>query len=78
MAYNFPPDLEQRIRHQMSDGGYDSEDDVLRDALKALATRNDDLAAIHAGVEDMEAGRSRRLTEVADEIRQKQGWTSDA
>ena len=78
MAYQFPPDVEQRIRKQLSEGNYDSEDDVLRDALEALAARNADLAAIQAGAEDMEAGRMRPLTEVADEIRQKHGWTSDA
>ena len=78
MAYEFPPDVEERIRKQMTDGNYKSEDDVLRDALEALAARNADLVAIQAGVDDMEAGRTRPLSDVADEIRQKHGWNSDA
>ncbi len=78
MSYQLPPDLEERIRKQMSDGNYDTEDDVLRDALEALDARNADLAAIHAGIDDMEAGRMRPIGDVADDIRQKQGWTSDA
>jgi len=78
MSYQLPPDLEERIRKQMSDGNYDTEDDVLRDALEALDARNADLAAIQAGIDDMEAGRMRPIGDVADDIRQKQGWTSDA
>ncbi len=45
MSYQLPPDLEERIRKQMSDGNYDTEDDVLRDALEALDARNADLSA---------------------------------
>ena len=77
MTNYFPPDVEQRIRQQMTEGHYESEDDLLRDALDALASRNADLAAIHAGVDDMEAGRMRPLTDVANDIRQKHGWTSE-
>ena len=36
MAYQFPPDLEQRVKEQMASGVYNSEDEVLRDALRAL------------------------------------------
>lgn len=78
MAYQIPPDLEEQIRLQMSNGNYDNEDDVLRDALRALDAQNADLAAVQAGVDDMEAGRTRPLTVVADEIRKKHGWTSDS
>ncbi len=78
MSYQFPPDVEQRIRDQIALGNYTNEDDVLRDALEALAFRNADLAAIRAGVEDMEAGRMRPIGEVAEDIRRKHGWTSDA
>jgi len=33
---NFPPDLERLVKHRMARGGYQSEDEVLRDALRAL------------------------------------------
>ncbi len=78
MSYQFPPDVEQRIRDQIALGNYANEDEVLRDALEALDARNADLAAIRAGVEDMEAGRMRPIAQVADEIRRKHGWTSES
>ena len=78
MSYQFPPDVEQRIQEQIALGNYANEDDVLRDALEALDARNADLAAIRAGVEDMEAGRMRPIDEVAQDIRRKHGWTADS
>ena len=36
MNYQFPPDIEERLKVRMSDGRYDSEDDVLREAMDAL------------------------------------------
>jgi Arc/MetJ-type ribon-helix-helix transcriptional regulator len=36
MNYQFPPDLEERLKARMSEGGYENEDDVLREAMDAL------------------------------------------
>ncbi len=36
MAHQFPPDVEERIKAKLATGQYDSEDDVIRDALEAL------------------------------------------
>ena len=36
MNYQFPPDIEERFRTRMNDGRYQSEDDVLREAMDAL------------------------------------------
>ena len=36
MNYQFPPDIEERLKARMSDGRYQSEDDVLREAMDAL------------------------------------------
>jgi len=36
MNYQFPSDIEDRLRVRMSDGRYQSEDDVLREAMDAL------------------------------------------
>ena len=36
MNYQFPPDIEHRVRARMNDGRYQSEDDLLRDAMDAL------------------------------------------
>ena len=36
MTYQFPPDVNQLLKQHMATGAYTSEDDVLRDALRAL------------------------------------------
>jgi Arc/MetJ-type ribon-helix-helix transcriptional regulator len=36
MHYPFPPDLQQRVQARLTDGTYQSEDDLLRDAMNAL------------------------------------------
>ena len=36
MNYQFPPDIEERLKARLSDGQYQSEDDVLREAMDAL------------------------------------------
>jgi len=73
MGNRFPPDIDRLIREQMVSGQYESEDDVLCDALQALAERSADLAAIQAGIDDMKAGRMKPLAEVDAEIRRRRG-----
>ena len=78
MAYQFPPNIERLVKEQMACGEYESEDELLADALRALATRNADLAAVNEAIRDMEAGDTGRpLTDVADEIREKHGWSTN-
>ena len=36
MNYQFPQDIEERLKARMADGRYQSEDDVLREAMNAL------------------------------------------
>jgi Arc/MetJ-type ribon-helix-helix transcriptional regulator len=36
MHYDFPPDLRLRVDVRLSDGGYTSEDELLREAMNAL------------------------------------------
>jgi len=36
MHYEFPPDLRQRVSARLADGSYQSEDELLRDAMNAL------------------------------------------
>lgn len=78
MAYQFPPDLKELVNQQLATGQYGSEDDVLRDALKALKWRSAETAAIAEGIEDMEAGRYRSLDEVDAELRRKHDFPQDA
>ena len=78
MAYQFPPNIERLVKERMASGDYESEDDLLADALRALATRNEELVAVNDAIRDMEAGDAGRpLTEVADEIREKHGWSTN-
>ena len=79
MAYQFPPDVEQLVRVHMAQGSYVTEDDLLRDALRALGESaqtaedakseyQDAVAAVREGAADTEAGRVtplRRLREIA-------------
>lgn len=72
MTYPFPPEIARLVQQQMASGDYESEDQVLVDALQALAMRNADIAAVNEAIQDMEAGDTGRpLREVADEIRAK-------
>jgi len=75
MTYELPPDVAQLLAEQLRTGPYQSADDVLRDALHALADRNSDLAAIRAGLDDLDAGRIRPLADVDAEIRSALGFT---
>ena len=36
MHYEFPPDLRQRVLARLADGSYQTEDELLRDAMNAL------------------------------------------
>jgi len=74
MSYQLPADLEQLVSEQIRLGSYQSPEDVLRDALRALAERNQDLAAIQSGIDDMEAGRVKSLSEVDSVIRKSLGF----
>ena len=64
-------DVEEQIQEQLATGGYSSQDDVLREALRALRWRDQEVAAIQEGIEDMEAGRVKPLREFDREFRQR-------
>ena len=38
-AYQFPPDIQQRVSARLTAGAYRSEDDVIREAMEALEER---------------------------------------
>ena len=79
MAYQFPPDVEQLVTQRMAAGGYATEDDVLRDALRALVEQADDLAAVEAAVTGLRAGEEGQpLSDAFNEIRRKHSISADA
>jgi Arc/MetJ-type ribon-helix-helix transcriptional regulator len=65
MLYPFPPDVRELVRRAMTAGGFNSEDELLRDALSVWQRQNDDLAAIREGIAEMEAGQGRPFEEFA-------------
>jgi putative addiction module CopG family antidote len=75
MSYQIPADVSGLIQAQLASGTFRNQDDVLRAALQALERQTADLAAIRAGIDDMEAGRHRPLEEFDREIRAKYGFS---
>jgi Arc/MetJ-type ribon-helix-helix transcriptional regulator len=70
MNYRFPSDIEDRLRVRMRDGRYQSEDDVLRDAMDALdQVEQDKLIRWHErnriATRQSEAGLSKPLDDAA-------------
>jgi len=61
VAYNFPQDIERRVRAQIDGGQFETEDDVLREAMNILEKRQQGLRELRDKVceadEDIAAGR---------------------
>ena len=75
MEYELPPDVARQVRQRVASGRYANEAEVLRDALAALESRDQQLAAIQAGIDDMEAGRVRPFNQADAEIRKQLGFS---
>lgn len=70
MQYAFPPDLQKLVEAQLATGIYSSEDDLLREALRALTEEDEDLAAVREAIAEWRAGDpGMPLNEAFDEIR---------
>ena len=67
--------LEQYVTDLVGSGLYHSRDDVLRDGLRFMHSRDTRLADLHAsilrGIADADAGRTRPMDEVFDRIEAK-------
>ena len=73
MSYPFPPVLDRLVREELATGVYNSEDDVLVEAMQALRDRDETIAGIREGLSDLDAGRVRPLGDVDAELRTKHG-----
>ncbi len=70
MSNPFPASLHEDIQARVSAGNYASEEDLLRDALRALDEEEEDLKAVKAAVAEWRAGdEGLPLKEAFDEIR---------
>lgn len=56
MTYPFPADVQHLVSEWMSARDYPSEDDVLRDAPRALAEEKEDLRAVQEAIAEWRAG----------------------
>lgn len=71
MSYAFSPELERLVRQKLATGRYSSEDDLLLEAMRALEDREEAVAGIREGLADMEAGRTRSLSDVDADLRNR-------
>jgi putative addiction module CopG family antidote len=79
MSYQFPPDLVEQLQDRLATGQYTSEDEVLREALRALKRQDEDVAAVKEAIADMEAGdRGKPFDEFVDEFRRAHQIPLDA
>jgi predicted transcriptional regulator len=74
MAYQLPPEIDQRVQSQIALGIYQTPAEVLNEALDALDDRNEELASIQRGIEDEKAGRLTTLPEFDRDMRQQFGF----
>ena len=70
MSYPFSADLQKHIQSRLAAGGYSSEEDLLRDALRALDEEEEDLQAVREAVAEWRAGdQGLPLKDAFNEIR---------
>jgi Arc/MetJ-type ribon-helix-helix transcriptional regulator len=56
MPYSFPPEVQRLVETRMASGKYASEDELLRDALEALAAESEELQAIQDALAEWRGG----------------------
>ena len=71
MQYAFPPDLQKLVEGCLASGHYATEDEVLRDAFRALSEEDEDLVAVREALAEWRAGdMGLPLTEAFEQVRQ--------
>ena len=56
MTDTLPTDVQQMIDEQLASGRYATEDEVLREALRALSEEEEDLVAVREAIGEWRAG----------------------
>jgi Arc/MetJ-type ribon-helix-helix transcriptional regulator len=72
-----PPDVDLQVKQYLASGQYLTAEDVLRDALRALAEEQGVVTDIRRGLEDLDAGRGRALEDVDADLRSKHNIPQD-
>jgi putative addiction module CopG family antidote len=73
MSVDLSPDVWNEVQRQLATGTFASPDEVLREALAALRSRDAEILAIQEGIDDMEAGRVAPLDEFDRDFRRRNG-----
>ena len=77
MAFHYPPLVEQVIRQKMASGRYESEEQLLLQALDSLDEEEDDVKAIEEALESLDRGEPGvPLDEAFEKLRRKYGLQS--
>ena len=71
MPYDFPVDIDRRLKAHLAIGDAQNEDELIRQALDAYDQQLDDLNSIRRGMEDEAAGRVAPVASVVTAIEQK-------
>ena len=75
MPYEFPPDLDVRVKAFLKDGRFQTEDDVLREAISSLERAEAEaVASIQRSLREFESGDFQTLDEADSEIRKELGF----
>ncbi len=69
MPYPFPRDVRLLVDLQLASGAYQSEDQLLREALRSLSAQGDDLAALEEAISELESDSGQPLAEAFAEVR---------
>lgn len=73
MSVDLAPDVWKEIQRYLAMGSFGTPDEVMREALAALRTREEEVLAIQEGIDDMEAGRVMPLRGFDREFRRRNG-----
>jgi predicted transcriptional regulator len=69
MSIDIARDVMNAIQRQLATSSYSSPDELLREALAALESRDAEVLAIQEGIDDMEAGRATPLRDFDRDFR---------
>jgi putative addiction module CopG family antidote len=74
MLVQLAPDLRKIVDDLVSSGAYETEDAVLRRALRDLAEREQMLAGLQEAIDDVKTGRVLSVDESERRVREKLGF----
>ena len=79
MTHQFPPEIDELIRKQMATGQYESEDQLLIDALRSLESEQQEWLAIKESLDTLDQGEQGvSLDEAFESVRTKHNIPQDA